>query len=309
MPSDMAERLKLSIWTTMYWELSPEDAFAHIVSLGWRYIDLSAEHIGEICDRQPPERLERARECLARLGLRPWQTHAPMDLCVAHPDPAVRAQHQQLLRERLGQCSRLGVGHIVIHAVPRELKALEENVASKTRNIEALKRLADDAAKAGVRIALENMTGYWGEIGLLREVIAKVGSPALGICFDTSHANVQKLDLAAAIRECGGLLCCLHLSDNNGGSDQHLMPYEGRIDWQAVVAALKEVRYSGLLNFEMPGEGGGPLAVRDRKMRHVAAIMDMLISGGDPAPSFPVRAEPAREFCRRGWIDQKFGYP
>jgi len=303
-----AERLRLSIWTTMYWELSPEEACEHIVSLGWKTIDLSAEHIGEICDGQPPERLERARECLNRLGLTPWQTHAPMDLYIAHPDKRIAEEHLEFLHRRLAQCARLAVKNIVIHAIARELKTMEENLASKTRNIEALKRVADEAAKAGVRIALENLTGYWGGIGVLREVIEKVGSPALGICFDTSHANVQKLAVAAAIRECGEMLCCLHLSDNNGGSDQHLMPYQGKIDWKGVVAALKDIRYSGALNFEMPGENGCPLAVRDRKMYHVVGIMDLLVSGGKDGKTYAARTEPIREFCRRGWIDPKFGY-
>jgi sugar phosphate isomerase/epimerase len=307
--SNAAERLKLSIWTTMYWELSPEDACEHIASLGWKHIDLSAEHIGEICDGQPPERLERARECLRRLGLTPWQTHAPMDLYIGHADRRTAEEHLEFLRRRLAQCARMAVRNIVIHVIPRELKTLEENLASKTRNIEMLKRVADEAAEAGVKIALENLTGYWGEIGVLREVIEKVGSPALGICFDTSHANVQKLDVPAAIRECGDRLCCLHLSDNNGGSDQHLMPYQGKVDWQGVVTALKAVRYSGALNFEMPGENGCPLAVRDRKMRHVSALMETLISGEKGRKVYAARAEPIRDFCRRGWIDPKFGYP
>ncbi len=306
--SHSAERLKLSVWTTMYWELSPEDACEHIAGLGWRYVDLSAEHIGEICDGPPVERLERARRRMDEIGVVRWQTHGPMDLNLAHPDEHTRQGHRRILRDRIRQCAGLGVKNLVIHPDYRPLKTAEECERSKALNIEMLKGAADEAAQAGVRIALENGVGYWGEVGVLREVVEQAGTHGVGVCFDTSHANVQKLNIGKALRECGQALCCLHLSDNNGGSDQHLMPYQGKIDWAEVVTALRDIGYDGALNFEMPGEGGCPMRARDRKMRHVAAVMEMLMEGEECARAYAQRAEPLREFCRRGWIDKKFGY-
>ena len=42
----------------------------------------------------------------------------------------------------------------------------------------------------------------------------------------------------------------LHLHDNNGESDQHLIPGQGTIPWGEVFKALKEIGYSGDFTLE-----------------------------------------------------------
>ena len=52
----------------------------------------------------------------------------------------------------------------------------------------------------------------------------------------------------------GALLLALHLQDNDGlGEDQHLLPGDGTTDWGALLRALNEMRFAGLLTFEVAG--------------------------------------------------------
>jgi sugar phosphate isomerase/epimerase len=55
----------------------------------------------------------------------------------------------------------------------------------------------------------------------------------------------------------GHRLTILHIHDNNGHEDQHVLPYsclsnadEHVCDWQGFVEGLKEIGYSGTLAFE-----------------------------------------------------------
>ena len=47
----------------------------------------------------------------------------------------------------------------------------------------------------------------------------------------------------------GNTLALVHLHDNDG-SDAHLVPLTGRIDWADVVKGLSAVGYEGVLDFE-----------------------------------------------------------
>jgi hypothetical protein len=111
----------------------------------------------------------------------------------------------------------------------------------------------------------------------------EVGSPALGICLDTGHAILESWDNAEAVRVAGDLLIALHIADNDGSGDQHRTPYSygSQVDWPSVVAALRALGYDGVLNLEIPGERGRPLAVLDAAMRYALDVSRLLLAGGD----------------------------
>jgi sugar phosphate isomerase/epimerase len=111
----------------------------------------------------------------------------------------------------------------------------------------------------------------------LNDLIDLVDSEALGICFDSSHANVTGLNMSQAIHECGDRLLATHISDNDGSGDQHKMPFGGNIGWRCLVSALKDIGYGGLFNLEIPGENRVPLPVRDARLRYAIEIMDYMM--------------------------------
>ena len=76
----------LSIWTSLYWDLSPEDAVRHIADQGWSAIDLSCEHLGELW-RSGGQRQDDWRALAEDLSVTPHQCHLFMDLNLATPDP------------------------------------------------------------------------------------------------------------------------------------------------------------------------------------------------------------------------------
>ena len=74
----------------------------------------------------------------------------------------------------------------------------------------------------------------------MAELLEKTDHPLFGACWDTGHGHRQSLRQAPSIRLLGKWLKSLHIQDNNGLHDQHLLPYSGTIDWKEVVSALRD---------------------------------------------------------------------
>lgn len=252
------------IWTSMYYELSPVAALRKLAGEGWLSFELSCEHLGMLEHAGEPAVGEFA-EARDELGVAVNQCHCTITVDVASPDAGRRASDLAQVHRDLDICAALGIGSVVIHPGGYgEFATLAELRAVAGLRRAAFTELAEHCAAAGVRLAIENVADYgkgvWGHrrfgavIEELLDLIESIRSPDLGICLDTSHANMQGLNLPAAIRAAGDRLIALHISDNDGSGDQHRTPGYGTVDWPPLVAALREVGFGGDFNLEIPGE-------------------------------------------------------
>ncbi len=71
----------------------------------------------------------------------------------------------------------------------------------------------------------------------------------MGVCLDTSHANISG-DLLKITKKCDKDLLTTHISDNRGRTDDHFLPFEGKIDWREFLKALKETEYEEIFMLE-----------------------------------------------------------
>jgi len=268
-----------SIWTSIYVEESPVDVLPRLHAQGWRYVELSCEHLGRLVVAEDREAIiGQVQETLNELSMNMPQAHLLLGANLVHDNVEKRNADFARVYDELTVCADVGVEVAVIHpggAVSEELHSLR---------IEQFKSLAKQAQSVGVRVAIENMMDsqsqrrYGSQIAELHELIDAVGSDMLGICFDTSHANVQKLNLAEAVEECDVRLIATHISDNDGTGDQHKMPGYARINWIPVVQALRDIEYQGVFNLEIPGERGCPSGLLDLKVRHAGEITNWLLT-------------------------------
>jgi len=88
-------------------------------------------------------------------------------------------------------------------------------------------------------------------VGDGRRMIEEIGSERLGILLDTGHANVNGEDLAEVVRSLKDVPFHIHIDDNHGDSDAHLIPGQGNIDFAPFVEALKEIDYQGFVSAEL----------------------------------------------------------
>ena len=290
-PRSEPRAMKPCMWTSIYVELSPEDAIRRLADIGWECFELSCEHIGVIAtDGDRLGRARRVRAVADELGVRLAQVHLLITADVASADAETRNRDMGALQREIECCGEMGVPLGVLHPGGRGTALTRADEGTLTRNrVAGFTQVAAWVVAAHMRIAVENMadrlgsgTGrrreFGGTIAELHELIDAVGWPGLGICLDTSHANVQGLDLPAAIAEAGERLIALHVSDNDGSGDQHRTPYNGKMDWVKIVAALRGIGYDAPFNLEIPGERGCPLDVVDAKMRAALETVKWLVT-------------------------------
>jgi len=101
----------------------------------------------------------------------------------------------------------------------------------------SLELLSLFARQRGVTIAIENTPGEMATPANLKNFLEQTRLTNVRLCFDTGHAHIEGgvLPGLEAVRE---LVATTHIHDNHGDRDEHLIPFEGTIDWTETLAAL-----------------------------------------------------------------------
>ncbi len=270
-------RADLSVWTSYYMELSPEEAVLELKKYGLQYAELSDEHGKMLMDRGEPEEVgKQFRAFLEREGFAMPQGHLWLVCRICTMPEAVEE-----LKKWLVLYDAIGVKNAVLHLdslVSEPELTMEERYA---RNLAKLK-IAEAHIKdrgLGIRICLENLSTIAQTAEELCAVVDQLDPEHFGICLDTGHLNLRDKDQRRFILTAGKRLKALHIADNEGERDQHMMPFgKGNVDFGEVVQALREIDYEGLFNLEIPGERLAPMEVRGYKVEYIRKCYEYLLS-------------------------------
>ena len=168
----------------------------------------------------------------------------------------------ELIENRIDLAQALGAAEIVLHLyVPfMTVEALPEAERAAWmerfygRVYTSLDALTAYGAERGVRICVENLFDMPGAymVEIWERLLARYSAKALGICFDSGHANmVWGTAMTEVLARFGSRLYAMHLHDNTGTVDYHMLPGTGTIDWEKVMAALARTPYEGPLTLEL----------------------------------------------------------
>jgi sugar phosphate isomerase/epimerase len=131
--------------------------------------------------------------------------------------------------------------------------------------VEVIRRCCAICEDAGLKFALEPHPHRYmtGAASMLR-LIEHVQSPALGMNLDPSHLfPLGELSNAVVYQLRDRILHC-HFSDNDGLTNVHWRPGKGKIDWEALLVALRDVGFDGVISIELedvPGVSRGRAAL------------------------------------------------
>jgi sugar phosphate isomerase/epimerase len=101
----------------------------------------------------------------------------------------------------------------------------------------SLEHLVLFARQRGVTLALENTPGEMATPANLRHFLEDTRLPGLRLCFDSGHAHMDTGALQG-LEVMRGLAVTTHLHDNHGEKDEHLLPFEGTIEWDKLMKAM-----------------------------------------------------------------------
>lgn len=231
-------------------------------------------------DYHNPTVVADLQQWLAEAGLELHGVHAPVSdpassrpgefMSIASAEPKARTQAVAEIARALQIARRIPMKVLVVHlGWPRTHKAFGgSNRDAARRSVEELCEMAEPL---GVRIAIEVIPNDLSRPGSLVHFAEEdLESGDVGICLDFGHAHIEG-DLVEAIEVVSGHLASIHVHDNRGRSDDHLMPYDGTIDWPAALTALQKVGYDGRMIFEIVARG----STRDTLSRARAARRQM----------------------------------
>jgi sugar phosphate isomerase/epimerase len=223
------------------------------------------------------------------LGLTPWSLHAPIcDSFVggewgraysnASRSAALRREAIGETVAAIGAARDLGCGLVVLHlGIPRGQPIPPgDNDAGAAR--QSLDPIVGACTAAGLRLALEVIPNDLSTAAALVDWLTgdlELGDT--GACLDVGHAHLTGGAPEAAELLSGHVLTT-HIHDNRGRSDDHLVPFDGSIDWPATLMALFKVGYTGPLVLELPdhGDAARVLDRSDSARRRIQAILDDL---------------------------------
>jgi sugar phosphate isomerase/epimerase len=239
------------------------DHLLEIAAHGFETVELAATrtHI----DYHNPAVIADLQQWLAEAGLALHSIHAPIalsfengragpPLSIASPDADARAAAVAEAERALHIARRIPAQVLVAHlGLPRA----EAGPGGNSR--EAARRSAEDlarlAAPLGVQLALEVIPNELSRAGsLVHFVEEELDDTGIGICLDFGHAHMDG-DLIDALETVSGHLITAHVHDNRGRSDDHLIPFEGTIDWPSTLTVVQKVGYEGPFVFEIAARG------------------------------------------------------
>lgn len=183
-------------------------------------------------------------------------------LSLAARDGAARSAAVEETRAALDMARTLRVDTLVVHlGLPEHVATADDNDAAAARS--SLDVLMPYAGDRGVQVALEVQTNRLSTPDALVGLIEDAADwPVTGICMDTGHARLLG-DPADAIESASGHIIATHVNDNRGSRDDHLVPYDGSIDWARTLLAFLKVGYAGPWTFEL-APAASPVAVLAR---------------------------------------------
>lgn len=154
---------------------------------------------------------------------------------------------ENLIRRTLACCQIMGIRYLVVHPIWRDAAGwiISDRETFLRVNADGIRTMLDAADEYGVILLSENL--LWGcsaDPRIISDLVWEVGHPQFGWCYDTGHA--KSLGYAPSLlADCILPPLSLHIQDNLGHGDDHLLPGDGAIDWDDALGCIRDCGYRG----------------------------------------------------------------
>ncbi len=146
------------------------------------------------------------------------------------------------LKEQIDLCNKIGVNKLVMH-----LSSGNDAPMVNDRGFSRLDELLELAKSKNVLLVFENQRKLFNLACVLEKY-----KDAVGFCYDSGHENcfTQKIKYLDFWAE---KVTCVHFHDNCGekDKDEHLLPFDGTLDFSYVMKRLNQANYSGSIMLEV----------------------------------------------------------
>lgn len=184
--------------------------------------------------------------------------HAPFsaDISFSHPDSGMRQMAVDKIKKAISSAAKIGIKTIVMHPSGAHYENYPDREVLIRQCVSLVGEVYAHCKGLGVTLAVENLTGK-GLCGTPEEMIRLLKEyDELKVCFDTNHCtHILPEDYLDALLKAGmkGRIAAVHISDYFLKKELHLLPGEGKINWEAVLSKLEELDFNGVFMYEVTG--------------------------------------------------------
>lgn len=183
-------------------------------------------------------------QLLEKQGISVYSIHAPYGekADLSAEDEKKRKKSIESHKKLIKNMPELQSSILVIH--PGD-KTDTEKIDLRTKLFcKSLEELLIFASEHKIKLALENMPpGFVGNNAQeLKNILEKMNSSQIGICFDTGHAHIGGR-FNEDFKTLQPYIVTFHVHDNDGLRDLHLQPPYGTILWDSFVEELQNMSF------------------------------------------------------------------
>jgi len=171
---------------------------------------------------------------------------------LSHPDPAVRQEGLEALKQTLREAKRYGASSVLLVPLVMNPKLNREECVQ--RSLAEIKKALPVAEETGVKIAIENV---WKDFVVKPQeavdFLDAIASPMVGWHFDIGNVLAYGLPPPETwIPVLGKRILKVHIKEASKTKGVKVRFFEGENNWPAIMQALDAVGYEGWAITEMP---------------------------------------------------------
>ena len=233
-------------------EGSLEERVDRVADAGYDGVELyGMEHVERVADRCD----DRDLDLVYVSGDKP-----------AYTDPDRTEESVEALEEAIDRVA--AVGCLNLNVKSGQTQPDVDPAVQHESVVEVLERAAPAAERAGITLVLEPLNTRVDHPGHFfstaadgAEAIAAVDSPNVRLLFDVYHEQIMHGDVIRSFREHFDLIGHVHIADNPGRHE----PGTGELNYENVLAEIKESGYDGYVGCEFVPTGDPETALADVK--------------------------------------------
>ncbi len=216
--------------------------------------------------------IARRADRIKATGIKVHSIHGTLGNGAVSPDPAEFKVAIATEIARMRDCAAFPCPYVV-HYLNRF-----NDPAYGIRFRKAIEALA--AADTGMIIAVETVpykpevNERYADSAEVAEFVRSFNDPMIQMTVDINHSNLHE-NILQVCRNARGLIANIHVSDNHGIREEHLIPGEGIIPLREVMAELYANGYKGSCNLELhiPGE------ITVERLREINQQVELILQG------------------------------
>jgi sugar phosphate isomerase/epimerase len=253
--------MRYAVCNELLRDLPREEGLRLAASFGYQALEVAPFTLATYADQISPEMRREYREAAERHGLPilglHWLLAKTEGFHLTRPDRAIRQKTADYLGTLAKLCKDLG-GNLMVLGSPAQRNFGPDQSHNQAMDcaIETLRWAIPALEKYQVQIAIEPLGpgegNFLNHASQARQIIQQINSPWIRLHLDVKAMSSEGVPIDQVIRDHADLMIHFHANDPN-----LLGPGMGEVDFVPIVAALKEVNYSGWVSLEVFDETPG----------------------------------------------------